>query len=83
MFAFAPFVPVTVRSFNGAALSTSKPTALGTTITMTVAKGDASPSVPFMPKPKGLDESMVGYVGFDPMGLASSMYGVKWMQQAE
>lgn len=48
----------------------------------TVRMAEVSPSVPFLPKPKNLSESMPGYAGFDPMGL-SDLMDIKWLQQAE
>ncbi|CAM9341728.1 unnamed protein product [Phaeothamnion confervicola] len=30
-----------------------------------------SKAIPFMPAPKGLDDSMPGYAGFDPLGLSA------------
>jgi hypothetical protein len=41
-----------------------------------------SPSVPFLKKPANLDESLPGYVGFDPLGLAT-IGDVKFLQEAE
>lgn len=43
---------------------------------------EMSPSVPFLPKPKNLSESMVGYAGFDPMAL-SDLIDIKWLQESE
>ena len=39
----------------------------------------ASESVPFLSKPKNLDSSLPGYVGFDPLGF-SDYFDVKWLQ---
>lgn len=47
-----------------------------------VRMAEASPSVPFLPKPKNLKESMVGYTGFDPLGL-SELMDIKWLQESE
>ena len=41
-----------------------------------------SPSVPFLKQPKALDGSMVGDVGFDPLGL-SSVADIKFLREAE
>jgi hypothetical protein len=41
-----------------------------------------SESVPFLPKPPALDNSMVGDVGFDPLGF-SAKYDIKWLREAE
>lgn len=38
-----------------------------------------SESVPFLSKPKNLDSSLPGYVGFDPLGF-SDYFDVKWLQ---
>merc|ERR1712216_1092034 len=44
--------------------------------------GEKSKALPFAPAPKGLDGTMAGDVGFDPLGLAE--YGdIKWMREAE
>ena len=39
----------------------------------------ASESVPFLSKPKNLDSSLPGYVGFDPLGF-SDYFDLKWLQ---
>lgn len=41
-----------------------------------------SPSVPFLKKPEKLDGSMVGDVGFDPLGL-SAIGDIKFLREAE
>ncbi|KAJ1484640.1 light harvesting complex protein 3 precursor [Baffinella frigidus] len=51
-----------------------------------VAKGPSmqamSEAIPFLPKPKNIDDSMAGYSGFDPMGF-SDYYDVKYLREAE
>ena len=41
-----------------------------------------SASVPFLPKPAKLDGSLVGDVGFDPLGI-SSLGDMKFLREAE
>ena len=41
-----------------------------------------SASVPFLTKPAALDGSMVGDVGFDPLGF-SAKYPLNWLREAE
>lgn len=69
--------PVGRSSLCGARLSSS-PVASGATVRM----AEASPSVPFLPKPKNLKENMIGYTGFDPFAL-SELMDIKWLQQSE
>nr|7Y7B_6 Chain 6, ACPI-6 [Chroomonas placoidea]7Y8A_6 Chain 6, ACPI-6 [Chroomonas placoidea] len=45
-------------------------------------KMQMSPSVPFLKRPVALDGSMVGDVGFDPLGL-SSVGDIKFLREAE
>jgi hypothetical protein len=42
----------------------------------------SSPAIPFLKKPANLDESLPGYVGFDPLGCAT-IADVKFLQEAE
>ena len=71
--AFAPGV-----SFIG---RTSTSNACGTSPRSVVMMAK-SPSVPFMDTPAALEETMPGYVGFDPLNI-SSLLNVKWLQEAE
>lgn len=48
-------------------------------ITMVEARSE---SMPFLPKPANLDESMPGYTGFDPLGFTDAI-NVKWLQEGE
>eukprot|EP00177_Eucheuma_denticulatum_P008673 GFKZ01015770.1.p2 GENE.GFKZ01015770.1~~GFKZ01015770.1.p2 ORF type:complete len:221 (+),score=35.39 GFKZ01015770.1:462-1124(+) len=57
----------------------SRPT---TARSISMQLSDASPSVPFLPKPKNLSEDMIGYTGFDPLALTELM-DVKWLQESE
>ena len=41
-----------------------------------------SASVPFLTRPAALDGSMVGDVGFDPLGF-SAKYPLNWLREAE
>jgi len=41
-----------------------------------------SRSVPFLPKPKNISPSMIGYAGFDPLAC-SDLVDIKWLQEAE
>eukprot|EP00961_Rhodomonas_salina_P216521 2924804-Rhodomonas_salina.2 len=41
-----------------------------------------SASVPFLPRPAALDGSMVGDVGFDPLGFTTK-YDIKWLRESE
>uniref|UniRef100_A0A7R9YG40 Plastid light harvesting protein n=1 Tax=Pinguiococcus pyrenoidosus TaxID=172671 RepID=A0A7R9YG40_9STRA len=41
-----------------------------------------SASLPFMPRPAALDGTLVGDVGFDPLGLSNAV-DVRWMREAE
>lgn len=43
---------------------------------------EKSASVPFMDAPAGINSSMPGYVGFDPLNI-STFLNVKWLQEAE
>jgi len=43
---------------------------------------EMSKSVPFLLKPSNLDGSMVGDVGFDPIGLSDN-FDLKWLREAE
>lgn len=43
---------------------------------------EASPSVPFLPKPKNLSPDLPGYAGFDPLGI-SNYVNIKFLQEAE
>ena len=42
------------------------------------ATAEASESVPFLNKPEKLDSSLVGYVGFDPIGFSNS-FDSSWL----
>lgn len=64
-------------SLCGARISQSVSTSSGS-----IRMGEKSPAMPFLPKPANLKEDMVGYVGFDPLGL-SNAFDIKWLQQAE
>ena len=47
-------------------------------------KGDMSIALPFAPRPKLLDGSLPGDVGFDPLGMAGNdMESLKYMREAE
>ena len=41
-----------------------------------------SAAVPFLTRPAALDGSMVGDVGFDPLGFTEK-YDIKWLREAE
>lgn len=43
---------------------------------------EKSAAMPFLPRPQNIDESMVGYAGFDPLAMAEA-FDIKWMQEAE
>ena len=45
-------------------------------------KAGKSKAMPFLSQPEGLDGSMAGNVGFDPLGF-SSYIDVKWLREAE
>merc|ERR1711966_52860 len=45
-------------------------------------KAGKSKAMPFLSQPEGLDGSMAGDVGFDPLGF-SSYIDVKWLREAE
>jgi len=62
-----------------AMLPALRPTALRADISM-MAK---SQSLPFLEQPAGLDGSMAGDVGFDPLGFSSSGIPLGWMREAE
>jgi light-harvesting complex I chlorophyll a/b binding protein 1 len=51
-------------------------------VSKTAVSMQMSPSVPFLKQPKALDGSMVGDVGFDPLGL-SSVADIKFLREAE
>ncbi len=46
------------------------------------SRADRSPSIPFLPRPPALDGSMVGDVGFDPLGIATEA-NLARMREAE
>eukprot|EP00798_Chlamydomonas_sp_ICE-L_P023352 gene23352-30604_t len=48
-----------------------------------VAKADRGVWLPNLVPPKHLDGSMIGDVGFDPLGLGQDAGRVKWYQEAE
>lgn len=43
---------------------------------------DMSASVPFLSRPPALDGSLVGDVGFDPLGFTGK-YDIRWLREAE
>lgn len=51
-----------------------------TRITMRLPKSE---SIPFLDRPPCLDGTMVGDVGFDPLGFAESSYRVGFLREAE
>ena len=58
------------------ALSTVAAFVSKSTPASTSALSAKSKSVPFLDAPANLDESMPGYAGFDPLGLASTFPNV-------
>jgi hypothetical protein len=46
------------------------------------SKAGKSKAMPFLSQPEGLDGSMAGDVGFDPLGF-STFLDVKWLREAE
>lgn len=69
--------PLLTRSSICGAQVAAAPVAVRSSVTM-----EASPSVPFLPKPENLSEDMPGYFGFDPLGF-SNVFNVKFLQEAE
>ena len=75
------------RNVDECGVQTSKVCSLLSVLIFAAAKAvgprmQASESVPFLSKPKRLDSSLPGYVGFDPLGL-SDYVDVKWLQEGE
>lgn len=68
---------LSTSSICGAKLSSNQVTS-----SKSVVRMEASPSVPFLPKPENLSDDMPGYAGFDPLGF-SNMFNVKFLQEAE
>ena len=48
-----------------------------------VSMVEKSAALPFMDAPDKLDGSLVGDVGFDPLGLSNLLWPVSWMREAE
>ena len=48
-----------------------------------VSMGEKALALPFLDRPKNLDGSMAGDVGFDPLGLSDSFWPLAWMREAE
>ena len=48
----------------------------------TQLNAEMSQSMPFLTKPKNLDGSMVGDVGFDPLGFSDN-FDIKWLRESE
>mmetsp|Transcript_14930 Transcript_14930/g.32034 ORF Transcript_14930/g.32034 Transcript_14930/m.32034 type:complete len:215 (+) Transcript_14930:85-729(+) len=76
------FVSVGAFSATKARVGAASSQRTGAARRSSVAMMAKSPSVPFMEVPPALDESMAGYVGFDPLGISSAL-NIKWLQEAE
>lgn len=50
--------------------------------TMSLHAGEMSKSLPFLLRPPALDGTMVGDVGFDPLGFTNN-FDIKWLREAE
>ncbi|KAG8464228.1 hypothetical protein KFE25_003291 [Diacronema lutheri] len=50
--------------------------------TATASPVEYSASIPFAPKPAKLDGTLLGDIGFDPLGL-SNLWDIKWLRAAE
>ena len=50
--------------------------------TMSLHAGEMSKSLPFLLQPPALDGTMVGDVGFDPLGFTTN-FDIKWLREAE
>lgn len=68
--------PLTRSQVCGARLS------VGVASRASITMSKTSESVPFLPKPKNLHASMVGYAGFDPLSFSDN-FDIKWMQESE
>eukprot|EP00187_Rhodella_violacea_P020429 CAMPEP_0184719118 /NCGR_PEP_ID=MMETSP0314-20130426/8123_1 /TAXON_ID=38298 /ORGANISM="Rhodella maculata, Strain CCMP 736" /LENGTH=209 /DNA_ID=CAMNT_0027182965 /DNA_START=79 /DNA_END=708 /DNA_ORIENTATION=- len=75
MFAFVSAFTPALGARATAPITTSRP---APTVTM-MAKSKA---IPMLEAPKALDGSMVGDVGFDPLGF-SNMFPIEWLREAE
>nr|AAP80712.1 light-harvest protein [Griffithsia japonica]AAP80722.1 light-harvest protein [Griffithsia japonica] len=83
MAAFVPALSLAARpTLSRSALCGAAVSAAVAPAPSAVSMSDLSPSVPFLPKPKNLSEDMVGYTGFDPLGL-SNLVDIKWLQESE
>eukprot|EP00183_Erythrolobus_madagascarensis_P001329 CAMPEP_0185851108 /NCGR_PEP_ID=MMETSP1354-20130828/5810_1 /TAXON_ID=708628 /ORGANISM="Erythrolobus madagascarensis, Strain CCMP3276" /LENGTH=167 /DNA_ID=CAMNT_0028551933 /DNA_START=70 /DNA_END=570 /DNA_ORIENTATION=+ len=67
-----------VSGFSGARVSTAAVCRSSNVVMM----AEKSASVPFLSKPANIDESMVGYTGFDPLGL-STYLSARFLQESE
>jgi hypothetical protein len=74
--AFAP------SSSSAVVRSTSASSTATATTTMLHAGGEMSKSLPFLLQPPALDGTMVGDVGFDPLGFTNN-FDIKWLREAE
>eukprot|EP00542_Grammatophora_oceanica_P009354 CAMPEP_0194026454 /NCGR_PEP_ID=MMETSP0009_2-20130614/751_1 /TAXON_ID=210454 /ORGANISM="Grammatophora oceanica, Strain CCMP 410" /LENGTH=205 /DNA_ID=CAMNT_0038665141 /DNA_START=48 /DNA_END=665 /DNA_ORIENTATION=- len=66
-----------------AAATAFAPSKSQTRAVMTELNAEMSKSVPFLVRPEKLDGSMVGDVGFDPMGLSEIQVDLKYARWAE
>ena len=71
----------------GSAMAFAPPSSVRTqastaSTTMSLHAGEMSKSLPFLLRPPALDGTMVGDVGFDPLGFTNN-FDIKWLREAE
>jgi hypothetical protein len=69
-------------AFAPSSSSSARTPASTASTTMSLHAGEMSKSLPFLLQPPALDGTMVGDVGFDPLGFTNN-FDIKWLREAE
>jgi light-harvesting complex I chlorophyll a/b binding protein 4 len=71
-----------VGGISAFALSSSTSSSSSSWGSMSALNAEMSKSLPFLLRPSNLDGTMIGDVGFDPIGLSDN-FDLKWLREAE
>jgi hypothetical protein len=69
-------------AFAPSSSSSARTPASTASTTMSLHAGEMSKSLPFLLQPPALDGTMVGDVGFDPLGFTNN-FDIRWLREAE